>query len=86
MDVLTQDELARLTAPERLRLISQLWGSLEDDQLPLTVAQREEVDRQLARLEQDRREGMAWTALKDELEQRCPSCIRFSSHGPPGPI
>jgi len=72
MDLLTQDELVRLTPPERLTLISQLWDSLEDDQLPLTAAQRAELDRRLATLDQDRREGITWTALKAELEQRCP--------------
>jgi putative addiction module component (TIGR02574 family) len=66
--LLTQDELARLTPPERLALISQLWDSLEDNQLPLTVAQRAELDSRLATLDQDRREGVTWAALKAELE------------------
>jgi putative addiction module component (TIGR02574 family) len=72
MELIPQDELVRLTPPERLALISQLWDSMEDDQLPLTVAQRAELDNRLATLNQDRREGIAWTALKAELEQRCP--------------
>jgi putative addiction module component (TIGR02574 family) len=72
MDLLTHDELVRLTPPERLALISQLWDSLEDDQLPLTAAQRTELDRRLATLDQDRREGISWATLKAELEQRCP--------------
>jgi putative addiction module component (TIGR02574 family) len=53
-------------------LISQLWDSLEDDHLPLTAAQRAELDRRLATLDQDRREGVTWAALKAELEKRCP--------------
>ena len=72
MELLTQDELVRLTPPERLALISQLWDSLEDDQLPLTAAQRSELDFRLATLDQDRREGVTWATLKAELEQRCP--------------
>ena len=71
MELLTHDELARLTPPERLALISQLWDSLEDEQLPLTAAQQAELDRRLATLDQDRREGTTWAALKAELEQRC---------------
>ncbi|MGO9338806.1 MAG: addiction module protein [Terracidiphilus sp.] len=58
--------------PERLALISQLWGSLEDGQLPLTAAQRAELDCRLATLDRDRGEGITWAALKAELEQRCP--------------
>ena len=72
MDVLTHDELVRLTPPERLALIAQLWDSLEDEQLPLTAAQQAELDHRLATVEQDRREGITWAALKAELEQRCP--------------
>jgi putative addiction module component (TIGR02574 family) len=72
MELLTQDELARLTPPERLALISQLWDSLEDDQLPLTAAQKAELDRRLVSLEEDRREGISWAAVQAELEQRCP--------------
>jgi putative addiction module component (TIGR02574 family) len=72
MAILTSDELVRLTPPERLLLISQLWDSLEDDHLPLTVTQRTELDRRLASLDQDRREGITWATLKAELEQRCP--------------
>ena len=72
MELLTRDELVRLTPSERLALISQLWDSLEDDQLPLTAAQRTELDSRLATLDEDRRGGITWSALKTELEQRCP--------------
>jgi len=72
MELLTHDELVRLTPPERLTLISQLWDSLEDNHLPLTAAQRGELDRRLATLDEDRCEGIPWAALKTELELRCP--------------
>jgi putative addiction module component (TIGR02574 family) len=72
MELLTHDELVRLTPPERLALISQLWDSLEDGQLPLTAAQQAELDHRLQTLDQDRRAGITWAALKAELEQRCP--------------
>jgi putative addiction module component (TIGR02574 family) len=72
MEFLTPDEIVRLSPPERLALIAQLWDSLEDDQLPLTDAQRAELERRMASLDQDRNEGVTWAALKAELEQRCP--------------
>jgi putative addiction module component (TIGR02574 family) len=53
-------------------LISQLWDSLEDEQLPVTAAQQAELDRRLVSLDQDRREGITWEALKTELERRFP--------------
>ncbi len=72
MEFLTHDELERLTPPERIALISQLWDSLEDDHVPLTAAQRAELDHRLRSLDQDRRKGITWVTLKAELEQRCP--------------
>jgi putative addiction module component (TIGR02574 family) len=74
MDLLTPDEIVRLSPPERLALIAQLWDSLEDEQLPLTSAQQTELDRRLASLDQDRGEAVTWAALRAELEQRCPYC------------
>lgn len=38
MELLTPEEIVRLSPPERLALIAQLWDSLEHEQLPLTVA------------------------------------------------
>ena len=72
MELLTQDDLVRLTPPERLALISQLWDSLEADQLPLTATQQGELDTWLATLDGDRGKSISWSALKAELEHRCP--------------
>ena len=72
MELLNRDELERLTPPERLSLITQLWDSLEEDNVPFTAAQRSELDHRFATLDRDRHEGITWAALKTELEQRCP--------------
>ncbi len=71
MALLTPDEIVRLSPPERLALIAQLWESLEQEQFPLTDAQQAELERRLTSLDQDR-DGVTWSALKAELEQRCP--------------
>jgi putative addiction module component (TIGR02574 family) len=72
MELLTSDEIVRLSPPERIALIAQLWDSLDHDQLPLTAAQQEELEHRLSSLDQDRKTGVTWAALKAELEQRCP--------------
>lgn len=72
MELLTPDEIRRLTAPERLALIAQLWDSLEHEQLRLTSAQQAELERRLTSLNDDRLQGVSWSVLKSELEQRCP--------------
>jgi putative addiction module component (TIGR02574 family) len=72
MEVLSPDEIVRLTPSERLALIAQLWDSLEHEHLPLTRAQEAELERRLSSLDEDRRDGVTWASLKAELEQRCP--------------
>ena len=72
MELLTPDEIVRLTPPERLALIAQLWDSLEHEQLALTNAQEAELERRLGSLDVDKRHGLTWDSLKAELEQRCP--------------
>jgi putative addiction module component (TIGR02574 family) len=71
MEVLTAEEIVRLTPPERLALIAQLWDSLEQEQLLLTGAQEAELERRLSSLNEDRRDGVTWASLKAELEL-CP--------------
>jgi len=72
MELLTRDEIVRLSPAERLALIAQLWNSLEDQQVTLSPAQQAELDRRLASLGPDRLQCVTWAALKAELEQRCP--------------
>jgi putative addiction module component (TIGR02574 family) len=72
MVLLSPEEIVRLSPPERIALIAQLWDSLHDDQLPVTSAQQAELERRLTSLDQDRSSGVTWAALKAELEQRCP--------------
>ena len=72
MDLLTPDEIVRLSPSERIALIAQLWDSLDDNQIPLTSSQQVELERRLTSLDQDRQNGVTWAVLKAELEQRCP--------------
>ena len=69
---LTHDEIARLPPEERLTLISQLWDSLDEHQVPLTPTQHAELEHRLATLEHDRGQSVTWEAFKVELEQRGP--------------
>lgn len=72
MNLLSHDEIVRLSPPEPLALIAQLWESLDLDQIPLLPAQQAELERRLASLDEDRRHAYTWETLKAELEQRCP--------------
>jgi putative addiction module component (TIGR02574 family) len=47
-------ELARLSPRQRLDLIESLWESLDDEDVPVTDAQRAELDQRIAGFDQDR--------------------------------
>jgi putative addiction module component (TIGR02574 family) len=64
---MTQDEIAKLSTAERLSLISDLWDSVADADVPLTQAQREELDRRLLTFEADAARAVSWETVKAEL-------------------
>lgn len=66
------EEIARLNPPERLALIGDLWDSLSDAELPVTPAQRIELEGRLDSFERDRASGMTWEQLKAKLADRAP--------------
>jgi putative addiction module component (TIGR02574 family) len=63
-------ELARLSPRQRLDLIEALWESLGDNDVPVTEAQRAELDRRIAGFEDDREQSISWDQLSAELRQR----------------
>ncbi len=67
---LTPDQIVRLTPQERLSIIEQLWDSLSEADLPLTSAQKAELERRLATFDDDRAQALTWGSLKAELARR----------------
>jgi putative addiction module component (TIGR02574 family) len=67
-------DITRLTPDERLRLLEQLWDSLSPtpDALPLTSAQRAELDRRLDELEQEGPAGIPWDEVMRRIRDRSP--------------
>lgn len=61
-----------LSVEDRLALIEQLWESLSSSsaELPLTQAQRDELDRRLADYHANPEEGVSWDELKQSLDAR----------------
>ncbi|MDX2158592.1 MAG: addiction module protein [Hyphomicrobiaceae bacterium] len=68
--VLSKDELAALTMAERLRLIEQIWDSLEtrDETMPLPDWQVPILDARVA--EHARDPGGPWTEVEADLWAR----------------
>jgi putative addiction module component (TIGR02574 family) len=52
---------------EKIELLDALWESLEADEVPLTEAQRVELDYRIARNEQNPSDGIPWEQVKTGL-------------------
>jgi putative addiction module component (TIGR02574 family) len=61
-----------LSPEERLRLIEELWDSLDETPgtVPLTNTQREELDRRLDDLERSGPEGIPWEQVLQQIRSR----------------
>ena len=67
-------DIANLSAEERLRLLEELWDSLSatPEAVPLTNAQREELDRRLDELDRDGPVGIPWEEVLRRIRSRTP--------------
>jgi putative addiction module component (TIGR02574 family) len=61
-----------LSIEERLQLLEQLWDSLRETPgaVPLTDAQREELDRRLDDLEHSGPDGIPWEEVLRQIRKR----------------
>jgi putative addiction module component (TIGR02574 family) len=64
-------EILRLTVAERIQLAEDIWDSVAafPEALPLTDAQKEELDRRLQSYAENPSEGISWDELKDRLRK-----------------
>jgi putative addiction module component (TIGR02574 family) len=62
-------EISQLSVAERIQLAEDLWDSIleQPDKLPLTDAQKQELDRRLERCQQDSMTGSTWEEVKQRL-------------------
>jgi putative addiction module component (TIGR02574 family) len=59
-----------LSPQERLDLISEIWDSIEGEQVPLSPAQTAELDRRIAALDEDMKRARNATAVLSDLRRR----------------
>jgi putative addiction module component (TIGR02574 family) len=62
-------EILALSVEERLELVQQIWDSIatELDGLPLTEAQRREIDRRLEAYERDPSQVSTWEEVRARI-------------------
>ena len=67
---LSVEEIRALSVEERLQLIAALWDSLDDspDEIPLTEAQKHEIDRRLDRYQRGETQLYTWDEVRARLE------------------
>ena len=72
IDNMASIDIASLSAEERLRLLDELWDSLSatPEAVPLTNAQREELDRRLDELDREGPAGISWEEVLGRIRGR----------------
>lgn len=64
--------IEKLSVEDRLVLVQRIWDSIADARppLPLTEAQRAELDRRLEEHERNPQEGSSWEAVREATLRR----------------
>jgi len=65
-------DISKLSSDERLRLLEEIWDSLSTipNAVPLTDAQRVELDHRLDELDQEGPEGIPWDEVLRRIRGR----------------
>ena len=62
-----RNQIDSLSAAEKIELLDALWESLEAGEVPLTEAQRAELDYRIARHEQNPSDVIPWEQVRAGL-------------------
>lgn len=65
MNTILSEQIMPLTVAERLQLIEEIWNSLSDheNEILLTSAQKEEIDRRLELCDDVHNQGKSWQEM-----------------------
>ena len=69
MNALAKAGLLDLSVSERIQLVEDLWDSIAEvpDQVPLTDAQKAELDQRLDAYRQNPDEGSPWDVVRERI-------------------
>ena len=62
-------ELAKLNSADKIELVRLLMDSVPDEDIPLSLAQMEDLEVRIADYEKNPDEGQSWEEVLAELEQ-----------------
>ncbi len=65
-------DIVSLEVPERLRLLEEIWDSLADhpESVPVTDAQRRELDRRMSRHDRNPHSASSWKEVRKRLTKK----------------
>jgi putative addiction module component (TIGR02574 family) len=66
------EQILSLSVEERIQLVEAIWDSIADnpEALPVTEAQRTELDRRLAAHRRDPGSARGWPQVRDDLKRK----------------
>jgi putative addiction module component (TIGR02574 family) len=72
MEKIAREDILNLSVAERLELIADLWDSLVEtpEAIPLTEAQKAELDKRLEAYRKDPTAGAPWSVVRDRIGKR----------------
>jgi len=81
MGKLSAAEALQLSIPERIQLVEDIWDSIASvpEQIALTAAQRDELDRRLDDYRQHHEEGSPWEEVRKRILNRGQGFLGSSS-------
>lgn len=67
MNAVRKFTIEDMSIEERLELIGELWDSLDDKDVPITDAQKAEIERRLESFASDKAQGIPWSVFRQTL-------------------
>lgn len=64
-------EYVKLSVPERIQLVEDIWDSIAEipEELPLTARQQEELDRRFISYRSNPEEGRPWEYVRETIRR-----------------
>ena len=64
---MSMQEILKLSLAERILIMEKIWDSIEHDNLQISPAQKQELDKRLERFKKGETKFYSWEDIKKEL-------------------
>jgi putative addiction module component (TIGR02574 family) len=72
MSAIAKSDILGLSVTERILLVEDIWDSIAEvpEEVPLSEAQKQELDRRLEAYHRNPNEGSPWTVVRDRIRNQ----------------